>query len=99
MLCCIIEGSLEAKLPTIWTDGNAQAGKKIRHEESQKGEDKRWRKSEKRSCRLGAKKNPDFFQSRDKQNCLRTKTRDSNSGSRDWHRAFVFDGFVEWPMR
>ena len=36
----IIEGSLEAKLPAIWTDG-----------ESQKGEDKRWRKSEGRRCR------------------------------------------------
>ena len=45
----IIEGSLEAKLPTIWKDGKAQAGRnshvekvrreKIRDGESQKRED------------------------------------------------------------
>ena len=45
-----IEGSLEAKLPTIWTDDDrwkSTARKKIRHGESQKGEDKKWRRSEK----------------------------------------------------
>ena len=46
----VIEGSLEAKLPTIWTDGKAQPGrsrarKKLGSGESQKGKDKRWRKS------------------------------------------------------
>ena len=40
------QGSLEAKLPTIWRDGKGTARKKLRGEESQKGEDKRWRRSE-----------------------------------------------------
>ena len=58
-----IEGSVEVKLPTTWTDekhsqGEAEPGRnsdvekvrreKIRNGESQKGEDKRWRKSEER---------------------------------------------------
>ena len=52
----IIEGSLEGKLPTIWTDGKAQPGKsrarkKFGRGENQKGEDKRWRKSAERRCR------------------------------------------------
>ena len=38
----IIEGSLEVKLPTIWTDGKSRAGK------SQGGEEKEVRRSEKR---------------------------------------------------
>ena len=48
----IFEGSLEAKLPTIWRDGNGTAGprKKLGRGESQKGEDKRWRKSEERDA-------------------------------------------------
>ena len=33
----IIEGSLEAKLPTIWRDGNGTARKKLGRGESQKG--------------------------------------------------------------
>ena len=42
----IVEGSLEAKLPTIWTDGKEQPGrsrarKKLGRGESQKGKDKR----------------------------------------------------------
>ena len=37
---------MEAKHPTIWTDGNRTARKKLRQGESQKGEDKRWRRSE-----------------------------------------------------
>ena len=41
-----IEGSLEAKLPTIWRDENGTARKKLGRVESQKGEDQRWRKSE-----------------------------------------------------
>ena len=40
----LIEGSLEVKLPTIWTDGNGTVRKKLRHGESQKGADKRWRR-------------------------------------------------------
>ena len=42
----MIEGSLEAKLPTIWRDGNGTARKKLGRGESPKGEDKRWRRSE-----------------------------------------------------
>ena len=55
---CIVEGSLEAKLPTIWTDGKAQPGrnshvKKVRREKIRGEEDQRWRKSEERRCRSG----------------------------------------------
>ena len=52
----IIEGSLETKLPTMWTHGKAQPGRssdreKVRREEIREGEDQRWRKSEERcSC-------------------------------------------------
>ena len=35
----IFEGSLEAKLPTIWRDGNGTARKKLGRGESRKGED------------------------------------------------------------
>ena len=67
----IFEGSLEAKLPTIWTDGKAQPGrsrarKKLGLGESQKREDKRWSKSEERRCRCTKKwesrETPCFFQ-------------------------------------
>ena len=47
----MIEGSLEAKLPTIWRDGNGTARKKLGRGESQKGEDKRWRRSEMKKVR------------------------------------------------
>ena len=52
----IFEGSLEAKLPTIWTDGKAQPGRssdreKVSREKIRFGEDQRWRKSEERRCR------------------------------------------------
>ena len=47
----IIEGSLEAKLSTIWRDENGTARKKLGRGESQKGEDQRWRQSEERRCR------------------------------------------------
>ena len=45
----MIEGSLEAKLPTIWTDGNAQPGRssemeKVRREKIRDGENERGRK-------------------------------------------------------
>ena len=51
----VIEGSLEVKLPTIWTDEKqrSRARKKLGRGESQKGEDQRWRKSEERRCRCG----------------------------------------------
>ena len=51
----IFEGSLEAKLPTIWTDGKSTARKKLGRGESQKGEDKRWRKSEKEKMQVREK--------------------------------------------
>ena len=57
----MIEGSLETTVPTTWTDekhsqeeaepGRSIARKKLGRGESQKGEDKRWRKSEERRCR------------------------------------------------
>ena len=50
----MIEGSLEAKLPTIWRDGQGTARKKLGRGESPKGEDKRWRKSEREDA--GAQK-------------------------------------------
>ena len=48
-IICLIEGSLEAKLPTIWTDGKAQPGRssgmeKVKREKIRDGEDKRWRR-------------------------------------------------------
>ena len=42
----VIEGSLEAKLPTIWRDGNGTARKKLGRGESQEGETRTWRRSE-----------------------------------------------------
>ena len=46
----MIERSLEAKLPTVWTDGKAQPGRnsdveKVRREKIRGEEDQRWRKS------------------------------------------------------
>ena len=56
----ITEGSLEAELPTIWTDGKAQPGRssdmeKVRREKIRDGEDQRGRKSEERRCRVREK--------------------------------------------
>ena len=42
----MIEGSLEAKFPIIWKDGNGAARKKFGRGESETGEDERWRISE-----------------------------------------------------
>ena len=67
----IIEGSLEAKLPTIWRDGNGTARKKLGRGESQKGEDERWKRSEMEKVRrekmqvrkkLGKSRNTVFLQ-------------------------------------
>ena len=49
----MIEGSLEAKLPTVWTDGKAQPGRSsdmetVRREKRRDGKDQRGRKSEER---------------------------------------------------
>ena len=65
------QGSLEAKLPTIWRDGKGTARKKLGRGESQKGEDKRWRRSEMEKVRrekmqvrekVGKSRNIVFFQ-------------------------------------
>ena len=40
----MFEGSLKAKCKTIWRDGKGTARKKLGRRESQKGEDKRWRR-------------------------------------------------------
>ena len=50
-----IEGSLEAKLPTIWTDGKAQPGRssdmeKVRGEKIREAEDQKGRPSEEIRC-------------------------------------------------
>ena len=52
----LAEGSLEAKLPTMWTDGKAQPGRssdmeKVGREKIRDGEAQRGRKSEERRCR------------------------------------------------
>ena len=52
----IFKGNLEAKLPTIWTDGKAKPGRssgmeKVRREKIRDGEDQKGRKSEERRCR------------------------------------------------
>ena len=62
---------MEAKLPTIWRDGNGTARTKLGRGESQKGEDKRWRRSETEKVRrkkmqvrekVGKSQNRVFFQ-------------------------------------
>ena len=53
----LFEGSLEIKLPTLWTDGKAEVG--IVREEKRRGEEERREKvreekeSEERRCRCG----------------------------------------------
>ena len=47
----LVEGSLEVKLPTVWTDGKAQPGRssdmeQVRSEKIRDGEAQTWRKSE-----------------------------------------------------
>ena len=53
----LIEGNLEAKLPTIWTDGKAQSGRSSGMEkiERREGEDQRWRKKKEKRCRCAKK--------------------------------------------
>ena len=53
----MIEGSLEVKLPTIWTDGKAQPGRssameKVRREKIRDETDQPWRKSEVRRSEM-----------------------------------------------
>ena len=53
-IICIIEGSLEVKLPKIWTHGKAEVGR-VR-EEKRRGEERREEKeSEERRCRMQAR--------------------------------------------
>ena len=48
----VIEASLEAKLPTISTDGKApQPARRSEMGKIRDGEDQRWKKSEERRCR------------------------------------------------
>ena len=72
----MIEGSLEVKLPTIWTEGKAQPGRssameKARREKIRDETDQPWRKSEVRRSemkkirqdeKVGKSRNTVFFQ-------------------------------------
>ena len=58
MIIMLIEGSLEAKLLTIWRDGNGTARKKLGHGESQKREEVGVQVREK----VGKSRNTVFFQ-------------------------------------
>ena len=46
----IIEGSLEVKLPTIWTDEKAEVGR-VREEKSRREKMREEKESEERRCR------------------------------------------------
>jgi len=46
----IIEGSLEVKLPTIWTDGKAEVGR-VREEKRRREKIREKKESEERRCR------------------------------------------------
>ena len=46
----IIEGSLEVKLPTIWTDGKAEVGR-VREEKRRREKIREEKESEERRCR------------------------------------------------
>jgi hypothetical protein len=48
----IIEGSLEVKLPTIWTDGKAEVGR-VREEKRRRKKIIEEKESEERRCRCG----------------------------------------------
>ena len=48
--CTIIEGSLEVKLPTIWTDGKAEVGR-VREEKRSIEKMREEKESEDRRCR------------------------------------------------
>jgi len=50
----IFEGSLEVKLPTIWTDGKAEVAR-VRDEKSRREKIREEKESEERRCR-GAKR-------------------------------------------
>ena len=46
----VVEGSLEVKLPTIWTDGKAEVGR-VRDEKSRREKIREEKESEERRCR------------------------------------------------
>jgi hypothetical protein len=46
----IVEGSLEVKLPTIWTDGKAEVGR-VREEKRRRKKIREEKESEERRCR------------------------------------------------
>jgi len=46
----VVEGSLEVKLPTIWTDGKAEVGR-VRDEKSRREKIREEKKCEERRCR------------------------------------------------
>ena len=50
MYIYIIEGSLEVKLPTIWTDGKAEVGR-VREEKRRREKIREEEESEERRCR------------------------------------------------
>ena len=50
----IIEGSLEVKLPKIWTDGKAEVGR-VREEKRRRKKIREEKESEERRCRCGKK--------------------------------------------
>ena len=47
----LVEGSLEVKLPTIWTDGKAEMGR-VREEKVRRKKIREEKESEERRCRL-----------------------------------------------
>jgi hypothetical protein len=47
----IIQGSLEVKLPTIWTDGKPEVGRVREEKRREEISEKRQRESEERRCR------------------------------------------------
>ena len=51
----LIEGSLEVKLPTIWTDGTAKVGR-VREEKSRREKIREEQESEERRCRCAKRK-------------------------------------------
>jgi len=48
----MFEGSLEVKLPTIWTDGKAETGR-VREEKRRREKIREEKESEERMCRCG----------------------------------------------
>ena len=49
-VCDLTEGSLEVKLPTIWTDGKAEVGR-VREEKPRSEKSREEKEGEERRCR------------------------------------------------